>query len=306
MDSADDPARWIESLEQGRLLSEETIARLCAKAQEILAEEENTKTLHSPVTVCGDIHGQFQDLREIFQITGPVPDTSYLFLGDYVDRGYNSVECICLLLTYKIAFPSKIALLRGNHDSRQITQVYGFYDECMAKYGTSRVWRLLTDLFDYLPITALIDNEVFCVHGGLSPDITEISGVSSINRVVEIPHDGPMCDLLWSDPDEKPGWNLSPRGAGYFFGPDVTREFNHRNNTKLIARAHQLVMNGYSFAHNNEVVTLFSAPNYCYRCGNMAAVMELDQGSVSRLTQYDSAPNATELKITKRLAEYFL
>jgi serine/threonine-protein phosphatase 2A catalytic subunit len=142
------------------------------KAKEIFQKESNVQAVRAPVTVCGDIHGQFHDLMELFKIGGKAPDTNYLFMGDYVDRGYYSVETLTLLITLKVRFPTRIYLTRGNHESRQITQVYGFYDECMRKYGNSNVWKYFTDLFDYLPLTALVDNQVikiFVILDILSP-----------------------------------------------------------------------------------------------------------------------------------------
>ena len=264
-----------------------------------------------PVTVCGDIHGQFHDLMELFRIGGPNPDTNYLFMGeaphdqswllvlkpcsigDYVDRGYYSVETVTLLVALKIRYPQRITILRGNHESRQITQVYGFYDECLRKYGNANVWKFFTDLFDYLPLTALIDNQIFCLHGGLSPSIDTLDNIRALDRIQEVPHEGPMCDLLWSDPDDRCGWGISPRGAGYTFGQDISEAFNHNNGLTLVARAHQLVMEGYNWSQDRNVVTIFSgesrftpwwcreltspAPNYCYRCGNQAAIMEIDE-----------------------------
>lgn len=229
------------------------------------------------MTVCGDIHGQFYDLIELFRIGGSLPDTNYLFMGDYVDRGYYSLETVTLLVTLKVRFPSRIKILRGNHESRQITQVYGFYDECLRKYGNANVWRYFTDLFDYLPMTALVANKIFCLHGGLSPSIDTLDQARALDRVQEVPHEGPMCDLVWSDPDDRCGWGISPRGAGFTFGQDITEQYNHTNGLDLIGRAHQLVMEGYQWAHNRGVVTIFSAPNYCYRCGNQAAIMEVDE-----------------------------
>jgi len=158
--------------------------------------------------------------------------TNYLFLGDFVDRGYYSVETFLLLLALKVRYPDRITLIRGNHESRQITQVYGFYDECLRKYGKANVWKYFTDAFDFLPLTALVDKKIFCLHGGLSPTIDSLDHVRQLERTQEVPTDGPMCDLLWSDPQDSPGWVLSFRGAGYNFGPDISDQFNHHNGLK--------------------------------------------------------------------------
>ncbi|KAK4704476.1 hypothetical protein P7C70_g1732, partial [Phenoliferia sp. Uapishka_3] len=221
--------------------------------------------------------GARHDLSELFRIGGNSPDTNYLFMGDYVDRGYYSVETVTLLVALKVRYRDRVTILRGNHESRQITQVYGFYDECLRKYGNANVWKFFTDLFDYLPLTALIDDQIFCLHGGLSPSIDTLDHIRSIDRIQEVPHEGPMCDLLWSDPDDRCGWGISPRGAGYTFGQDISEAFNHNNGLTLVARAHQLVMEGFNWSHDRNVVTIFSAPNYCYRCGNQAAIMEIDE-----------------------------
>jgi len=198
-------------------------------------------------------------------------------MGNYVDRGYYSLETVSLLVALKVRYRERITILRGNHESRQITQVYGFYDECLRKYGNANVWNYFTDLFDFLPMTALVAGKIFCLHGGLSPSIDTLDVARALERVQEVPHEGPMCDLVWSDPDQRPGWGISPRGAGYTFGVDVTKHFNHTNGLDLIARAHQLVMEGYQWDHDNNIVTIFSAPNYCYRCGNQAAIMEVNE-----------------------------
>ena len=134
---------------------------------------------------------------ELFKIGGPVPDTNYLFMGDYVDRGYHSVETITLLVALKVRYQDRITLLRGTHECRQITQVYGFYDECCKKYGNANVWNYFTDLFDYFPLTAIVDNQIFSVHGGLSPSISTLDDVRALDRIQEIPHEGSMCDILW-------------------------------------------------------------------------------------------------------------
>jgi diadenosine tetraphosphatase ApaH/serine/threonine PP2A family protein phosphatase len=364
------------------------VRELCYKARELLIEEGNVVTVDAPVTVCGDIHGQFHDLMELFRVGGDVPDTNYLFMGDFVDRGFYSLESFLLLLCLKVRYPDRITLIRGNHESRQITTVYGFYDECIRKYGSANVWRYCCEVFDYLALGALIlgattevpqttssssqfneslntqstmppDDEevesevlnangdiisktlrrqfaglslnsqqsymssnpsrispapdvdlpspidqhppsslpsqssppsgslftppptttgaVLCVHGGLSPLIETVDKIRLIDRKQEVPHEGAMCDLLWSDPDEIEGWGLSPRGAGFLFGADIVRHFNHNNDLSLIARAHQLVMEGYKEMFDKTIVTVWSAPNYCYRCGNVAAILELGE-----------------------------
>jgi len=177
----------------------------------------------------------------LFRIGGEIPDTNYIFIGDFVDRGYNSVETFELLMCYKIKYPSHVTLLRGNHESRQITMVYGFLDEIMRKYGNSNPWSYFMEVFDMLPLGAIVDRKVLCVHGGLSPSIRTIDQIRTINRNIEIPHEGAFCDLMWSDPDNIDTWVMSNRGAGWLFGKEVTKEFNHNNNLELITRAHQLV-----------------------------------------------------------------
>ncbi|KAF9934442.1 Serine/threonine-protein phosphatase PP2A catalytic subunit, partial [Modicella reniformis] len=292
---------WIQHLMQCKQLPEADVKRLCEKAREILMEESNVQPVRCPVTVCGDIHGQFHDLMELFRIGGNSPDTNYLFMGDYVDRGYYSVETVTLLVALKVRYKDRVTILRGNHESRQITQVYGFYDECLRKYGNANVWKAFTDLFDYLPLTALIEDQIFCLHGGLSPSIDSLDHIRSLDRIQEVPHEGPMCDLLWSDPDDRCGWGISPRGAGYTFGQDVSETFNHNNGLTLIARAHQLVMEGYNWCQDRNVVTIFSAPNYCYRCGNQAAIMEIDEHLKYTFLQFDPAPRRGEPHVSRHV-----
>ena len=259
------------------------------------------------IQICGDIHGQFYDLVELFKVGGECPDKNYLFLGDFVDRGYYSVETFLLLLALKVRYPDRITLIRGNHESRQITQVYGFYDECLRKYGSVNVWRYCTEIFDYLSLSAIIEDKIFTVHGGLSPSINTLDQIRVIDRKQEVPHDGAMCDLMWSDPEELEGWGLSPRGAGYLFGGDIVAMFNQRNDLNLIARAHQLVMEGHRSMFNDSLVTVWSAPNYCYRCGNVASILELDENLEKSFKIFDAAPQeARGVPIKNPPPDYFL
>lgn len=260
-----------------KILPPETIQQLCHTLKTQLLQVPNIISLQSPISVVGDIHGQYHDLLEIFQIGGSPPQTNYLFLGDYVDRGYYSVETISLLLVLKLRYPERVFLIRGNHESRTITTNYGFYTEVLNKYqGSADVWTFITDLFDYLPLGATIDGKIFACHGGLSPSCQQLDQIRAVDRFREIPHDGIMADLVWSDPDVAIlDFKLSPRGAGYLFGNDVIDKFCHDNSLVQMIRAHQLCNEGYTSYWKGKCLTVWSAPNYCYRCGNKASVLEI-------------------------------
>lgn len=168
------------------------------------------------------------------------------------------------------------------------------------------MWKEFTEVFDFIPPCALVDGEVFCVHGGLSPSIDTIDHIRILDRIEEINHESPMGDLLWSDPEERHGWSFSPRGAGYCFGEDVSEAFNHSNSLRLVSRAHQMVMEGYNWCHNKNVLTVFSAPNYCYRSGNLGAIMELHEGHDLNLIKFDHAPSQGSFETQRNLPDYFL
>uniref|UniRef100_A0A6P6Y9S3 Serine/threonine-protein phosphatase n=1 Tax=Dermatophagoides pteronyssinus TaxID=6956 RepID=A0A6P6Y9S3_DERPT len=289
------------------LVPEEDVRFLCVKAEEILANEPNVIHLSTPITICGDIHGQFYDLLELFHVGGFVPETKYLFLGDFVDRGFYSVETFLLLLAYKVRYRDRVTLLRGNHESRQITQVYGFYDECLRKYGNASVWRMCTEIFDYLALACVVDGKYFCVHGGLSPSLQSIDALQALDRKQEIPHEGIICDILWSDPDNIEFWAASPRGAGFVFGQGPVDQFCYANNIEFIVRAHQLVMDGYKWWFNKKLVTIWSAPNYCYRCGNSASILEIDEAGTCEFKNFEAAPPSERGNtLGSSLPDYFL
>lgn len=270
--------KWLEQIRECEPLAEADLKKLCRYVIDILIEESNVHVVSTPVIICGDIHGQFYDLLELFRTGGEVEEgNNYIFMGDFVDRGYNSLETLTILLLLKARYPNQITLLRGNHESRQVTQIYGFYDECQRKYGGGDAWRACAEVFDCMNIAALVDGKVFCVHGGLSPEIRSLDQIRVIIRRQEVPNEGPFCDLMWSDPENVETWAVSPRGAGWLFGPRVTREFMHLNDLELVCRAHQLVQEGYKYHFNDEkLVTVWSAPNYCYRCGNLASILRIE------------------------------
>ena len=269
---------YLELAKKGTLLGQFEVKLIMQKAIEILRKEPNVKYINGGVTCVGDIHGQFTDLQELFNVGGLVPDTNYLFLGDYVDRGPQSVEVIVLLILLKIKYPHSIHLIRGNHESKQLTTNYGFYFECYKKYSSPFIWQYVVEMFDYLPLAAVISNKLFCIHGGLSPLIQKISQIDSLDRFMDIPTEGPIADLMWSDPDASvEGFKMSERGAGYVFGEKIVDRFLHLNNVESIIRAHQLCMEGFNILFDGKVITVWSAPHYFGKFFNLASILEIDE-----------------------------
>ena len=258
-------------------LKEEEIKFLIDKSIPIMKEQKMLVELEAPLHVCGDIHGQYYDLLRIFEHCGYPGDYNYLFLGDYVDRGKQSLETVCLLLCYKIKYPEKVTLLRGNHESSVTNRIYGFYDKCKRRYNV-RIWRSFTDLFNWLPVAAIIDEKILCMHGGLSPDLKNLQNITDISRPTDIPDTGLLCDLLWSDPDKDcVEYDENDRGVSVIFGEKIVQDFNKKNDLDLIIRAHQVVDDGYEFFASRQLITIFSAPNYCGEFDNSAGIMIIDE-----------------------------
>ncbi|KAK4773114.1 hypothetical protein SAY87_028133 [Trapa incisa] len=258
-------------------LSESEIRQLCLVSKEIFLQQPNLLELEAPIKICGDIHGQYSDLLRLFDYNGLPPQANYLFLGDYVDRGKHSLETICLLLAYKIKYPENFFLLRGNHECASINRIYGFYDECKRRFNV-RLWKTFSDCFNCLPVSALIDEKILCMHGGLSPELHNFDQIRSMQRPVDVPETGLLCDLLWSDPNKgELGWGSNDRGVSYSFGTDVVTQFLQKHDLDLICRAHQVVEDGYEFFADRQLVTIFSAPNYCGEFDNTGALMGVDE-----------------------------
>ena len=252
---------------------------LIAKSFEAVSGQPMLLELSAPMRIVGDIHGQFLDLLRLFEFKGMPDGTStsarYLFLGDYVDRGPNGLECMFLLMALKIKHPEQIWMLRGNHECAAINRIYGFYDECKRRYSI-KLWKKFQDVFNALPMVAVIDEKIFCVHAGLSPDLNSIEQINHIRRPTDVPDSGVTCDLLWSDP-EMSGWAENDRGVSYTFGADVVGKFLTKHDFDLIVRAHQVVEDGYEFFADRQLVTIFTAPNYCGEFDNAGAVMAVDE-----------------------------
>jgi len=250
---------------------------LCAQAREIFLEQSALLELEAPLKICGDIHGQYHDLLRLFEYGGFPPESNYLFLGDYVDRGKQSLEAITLLFCYKVKYPENFFLLRGNHECASITRIYGFYDECKRRHSI-KVWKQFCDVFNCLPVSGLVDEKIMCMHGGLSPELTNLQQVTRLVRPTDVPDSGIICDLLWADPDKDiVGWDESDRGVSFIFGPDVVTNFLQKFDMDLICRAHQVVEDGYEFFARRQLITLFSAPNYCGEFDNAGAMMSIDE-----------------------------
>jgi diadenosine tetraphosphatase ApaH/serine/threonine PP2A family protein phosphatase len=197
------------------------------------------------------------------------------------------LETVFYLCSLKPRHPDRFFLLRGNHESRAVNFLCGFYAECQQRFGPGGIWMAVSQLFDLMPVAALIDERVFCVHGSLSPDVPVPEKLSLLNRNGELPSSGPLCDICWSDPE--PGaneWRMNARGAGYIFGGGQAKAFCPLNgDLDFVARSHQLAMGGFQWFFDRKVVTVWSAPNYMYRSGNMGSVMKYtrESGSDSRI-----------------------
>jgi len=259
------------------MLPERQITLLCHASRDVFISQPILLELEAPIKIVGDVHGQYYDLLRLFEYGGFPPEANYLFLGDYVDRGKQSLETICLLLAYKVKYPENFFLLRGNHECASINRIYGFYDECKRRYSI-KLWKTFTDCFNTLPVAAVVDEKIFCMHGGLSPELKSFEQIRRIMRPTDVPDSGLLCDLLWSDPDKDiSGWGENDRGVSYTFGPDVVTKFLNKHDLDLICRAHQVVEDGYEFFARRQLVTLFSAPNYCGEFDNAGAMMSVDE-----------------------------
>eukprot|EP01118_Nematostelium_gracile_P018746 TRINITY_DN8453_c0_g1_i1.p1 TRINITY_DN8453_c0_g1~~TRINITY_DN8453_c0_g1_i1.p1 ORF type:complete len:487 (-),score=134.49 TRINITY_DN8453_c0_g1_i1:87-1547(-) len=276
------------------------IYSLLVQSKNILCKLDSMISIDIPAgnrfTICGDTHGQFYDLCNIFELNGLPSETNpYLFNGDFVDRGSFSVEVITLLLAWKVLYPNHMHLMRGNHESITMNRTYGFEGEVMAKY-TKKCFDLFTEVFNWLPLAAHVKasngKAAFVVHGGLfSKDDVTLNDIKAIQRNHQPPDSGLMCEILWSDPQPFNGLAPNKRGVGVAFGPDVIAKFCEKNNIEIVVRSHEVKEEGYLIEANGKLVTVFSAPNYCDQAGNKGAFLTFDDKLVPKYTSFSAVPH---------------
>jgi diadenosine tetraphosphatase ApaH/serine/threonine PP2A family protein phosphatase len=303
---------FIESLKSGRLLNYIEIKFICEEAKKIFKEEQNVINLSTPLTICGNIKGQFNNLLEIFKISGDIPETNYLFLGGYS----NSLEAISLLFCLKVRYPKRITLLRGLNEDFAYCQYYGFYEEAKRKYGNEEIFKIICEVFNYIPLAAIINNKVFCVYGGLSPDLETIEEINKIDRFVYIDKNDNILGLIINSPVEysyweylyfyniNNGWIQAPKGRDYYFLEEVTERFEKKNQIDLIICGGQYMEDGFRFFHNNKLISLFSAPNVGIN-KNKGAIIEIDENMEKRFLII----NKSKIKRNKnnlRIPDYFV
>lgn len=270
---------------KGKNIPKKYAAAIISHADRLFREEpslqeiSNTTDPTKKITVCGDTHGQFYDVLNLFKKFGKVsPDHTYLFNGDFVDRGSWSCEVALLYYSLKIAYPQNIFLNRGNHETDNMNKMYGFEDECKYKYS-QRIFDMFSQSFESLPLATLINDAYLVMHGGLPSNTSDtVEDIRKIDRFTQPPREGLFMELLWSDPQAKDGFGPSQRGLGFAFGADITKQFLEKNNLRKIFRSHEVRMEGIEFEHNKRLVTVFSAPNYCDSQKNLGGVIHVTPG----------------------------
>jgi len=278
------------------LPNNKTISRILTQVQILFKKEPMMIQTVTPITICGDLHGQYEDLLTIFNKKGlPNKNNRYLFLGDYCDRGNKALEVLLLLFCYKIMYPDDVILLRGNHETEDVSRIYGFFDECKRR-TCIKIWKEFQNVFDYMSCAATIGNKleyplIFACHGGISRHLRFISEINELKKPTKIADEGLLCDLLWSDPhsehESSLDWAESDRGISYTFSKNVLQNFLKLNNLQLVVRAHQVVEDGYEFLGNRKLVTIFSASHYCGEFDNKGGMMTIDKNNHCSFTIYD-------------------
>lgn len=282
----------ISETKEGRVLDINTVNTILDGIEQIFDNEPNVLYLEPPIVIAGDTHGQLEDVIYMFQKTEDCPQR-YLFLGDYVDRGPFSIELLCILLLLKYNSPNNIFMLRGNHETKEVNNMYGFINELVEKYGEEEgntLWNRCNAIFEKMPLAAVIDNRIFCVHGGLAPNLEYVDQIKEYNRKTQPELNSIVGNMLWSDPSNVEDYKRSERRSGYLFGEKHVKQFLNNNNFQKIVRSHEMA-DGYQEMFNGKLITVWSAPNYCFVCGNKASVMIVYENCSEEFLVYEALPN---------------
>ena len=292
----DDVVAIAEHMKARETLHSKYVYQILIGVRQVLKELPSMVEVPVPegttINVCGDTHGQYYDLLNIFKLQGwPSESNPYLFNGDFVDRGSFSVEVVLLLLTFKLLYPNHLHMTRGNHETLNMNRIYGFEGEVKAKYS-AQMFQLFLEVFQCLPICYVLGGHTIVLHGGLfSRDDVTLADLRKIERFREPPDEGLMSEAMWSDPQPLPGRSPSKRGVGLSFGPDVTEDFLKRNGLKRVVRSHEVKDEGYEVEADGKLITVFSAPNYCDQMGNKGAMLHIDHAGDYTVTTYDAVPH---------------
>lgn len=282
-----------KGIQMNQKITLEEILAVMSSAGVIMMQEGMLVEVEVPIKVVGDIHGQYEDMHKLFGVIGKVPDVKMIFLGDYIDRGPQSIETMIYLLCLKVKYRDSIFLLRGNHETPAVNRIYGFYNECALKYGVG-LWWDFQSFFNRMPIAGLISKRVLCMHGGLSPHLTSLEQIRQIKRPCEPLDRGLLIDLVWADPTNKgDGWFYSPRGLSYSFGKGALLAACKLLKIDLVIRAHQVVQDGYELMVGKKLITIFSAPNYAGQFNNAGAVVCIDDDLQITFQQLRVPPGPT-------------
>jgi len=303
--------KHLRSLTKGEIIHEDTLKKLCEKLKEVFNQEPNVVPVLAPVAVVGNLHGQFYDLLETFRVGGAPPDSNYLFLGDFVSMGYFSVETASLLVCLKLRFPERITILRGRHESHRLSKVYGFYNEIIRKYGNANVWHSFVDLFDYLPIAAVIENSILCVHSGISQHAETLDHLRCLYRCQDIPLKGIVYELVNANPvlDKKEPEKGKESEVQLTFGQEEFKKFMSTNDLSYMVRSNQLCIDGYQQIFGAKLSTIWGAPNFMNRCGNVAAILEISDNLDKLFNVFHAAPASERVSLpveaTKAVQDYY-
>ena len=286
----------LENLKKYILPTEQEIKLICDKIAEILINLDNIAEIESPLIVCGDIRGQFKDLLEMFNICGKIPETNYLFLGNLTGNDEHNIETLLFLLILKLKYPNRITFLRGNKETHCNDYRFPLENECKIRFGNYNAFYMFLNVFDLFQIAAIVESKIFCIHGGICPQIGSLDDIKKLDRKnglrIDSSYNPLFIDLLTSQPYEDiDTFTFPSKGVGYLFGEKALDEFNQKNNIEFFIRGHDLFLDGYQYFFKNKLISLWSAPNFRPWVENKAAIMEFDEHMNKHIKVFEACPH---------------